>query len=445
MKAPSILTALAAALIFAGPACGDTASQQDQALGLKFTLAEAEAYALQNHPQIASAQLTADAVHQQIREARSAFFPQIYGEATAVYAPYDEQSGSATRLAATGGLNNPAIYSRQSDGVVVNQLLTDFGHTFDLTESARFRANAATNRVDVARAVIILAVDRAFFDLLRAQAVLGVARETVRTRQVAFDQVAVMVKNQLKSTLDQSFDQVALSQAKLLLIQAQTGVREAEAALSTALGFADAQHFILTDVPLDMELPKQVDGLVQSALNQRPDLVALKNDASAARRFAQAEQSAEYPKITAMAAGGVNPEADDKLLNHNYYAAGVNVEIPLATGGNLEARTKEAQFLQRAADDNVIDAQNTISRDVRVAWLDLQTAKQRIGVTAELIENAAEAQKLADARYKLGTSSIVEFTQAELDYTEAELEDAGARYDFQVDRALLDFATGSKR
>lgn len=443
MKRSWILLTLVLALPLACHASGQV-RDSDKPVGLKFTLAEAEAYALQNHPQIASTQLTAEAVRQQIREARSAFFPQIYGESTSVYAPYDDQTGSATRLAATGGLNNPTIYSRQSDGIVVNQLLTDFGHTFDLTESAKFRASAAADRVNVARAVVILTVDRAYFGLLQAQAVLGVAQETVKTRQAAFDQVSVLVKNQLKSTLDQSFDQVALSQAKLLLIQAQSGVREAGATLSTALGFSDSQHFILTEVPLNLDLPTDADALIQLALNQRPDLVALKNDASAARRFAQAQQSAEYPRVTAMAAGGVNPVADDKLLNHNYYAAGVNVEIPLATGGNLDARTKEAQFLQRAADDNVIDIQNIISRDVRVTWLDLATAKERIGVTAELIKGASEAQRLAQARYRLGTSSIVEFNEAELNYTEAELEDARARYDFQVDRALLNFTTGSR-
>lgn len=476
MKAPWIAAAVMAGLFWARPASGENAAGVNrpaglmvtppkanfsvrpvadkdapsaktgasQPAGLRFTLPQAEAYALQNHPQIASAQLTADAVRQQIREARSAFFPQVYGEATAVYAPYDDGSGSATRLAATGGLNNPTIYSRQSDGVVVNQLLTDFGHTYDLTESARFRASAAHDRVNAARAVVILTVDRTYFDLLRAQAILRVAQETVKTRQTAFDQVAVLVRNQLKSTLDQSFDQVALSQAKLLLIQGQSGVREAEAALSTALGFADAQHFILTDVPLNLELADAVDPLIQSALNQRPELAALRNDAEAARRFAGAEQSAEYPRITAMAAGGVSPVADDKLLNHNYYAAGMNVEIPLATGGNLDAKTQEARLLQRAASANVIDAQNTIARDVRIAWLELGTAKERIGVTDELVSNAAEAQKLAAARYHLGTSSIVEFTQAELNYTEAELEETRARYDFQIDRALVNFATGSK-
>ena len=414
------------------------------AAGLRLTLAEAEAYALSNHPRIASAQMTADAVRQTIREARSAFFPQVDGEVTAVYAPYDDATNSATRLAATGGLNNPTIYSRQSDGVLVNQLITDFGHTYELTETARFRSDAAANRVNVAREAIILEVDRAYFEVLRARAVLHVAQETVNTRQVAFHQVAVLVRNQLKSSLDESFDQVALSQSELLLIGAQSGVRAAEATLSTAMGFPDSQHFLLADVPLNLDLPGGIDPLVQAALNQRPDLVALRNDAAAAVRFTKAQASAEYPKIEAQAAGGLSPVGNEKLINHNYYAAGVNVDIPIANGGNLDARTQEARYLAKAANDNVVDAQNAIARDVRIAWLDLATAKERIQVTGELVQNSAQEQKLASARYRLGTSSIVEFTQAELDYTQSELQQTSAEYDFQVDRALLDFATGAK-
>jgi outer membrane protein len=433
-----VLLGIALALVL--PAHGDDAS--GTAPGLKFTLAEAENYALRNHPRMAESQLTADAVKQQVREARSAFFPQVYGESTSVYAPYDNQDGSATRASALGGLNNPTIYARQSDGIVVNQLLTDFGHTYDLVQSAKFRATAAADRVDAAAAITILEVDRAYFDLQRARAVLGVATATVKTRQTAFDQVSVLVKNQLRSTLDQNFDEVALSQAKLLLIEAKSGVGAAAAELSTALGFADAQRFDLADEPMNLTLPPDPEGLIASALQQRPDLSALREDAFAAKRFADAQRAGELPKITAMGAAGVNPVANDKLLNHEYYAAGVNVEIPLATGGNLDARADEAKFLQRAADANVIDTQNAISRDVRVAWLNLQTAKERIGVTAELVKSASEAQRLADAQYRLGTTSIVEFTQAELNYTEAQVEDTQARFDYQVDRALLNFALG---
>ena len=90
MKRLWVWAALAAALACLLPAYGDDAAHTP---GLKFTLAEAEGYALRNHPRMAASQFTADAVRQQIREARSAFFPQIYGESTSVYAPYDNQTG----------------------------------------------------------------------------------------------------------------------------------------------------------------------------------------------------------------------------------------------------------------------------------------------------------------------------------------------------------------
>jgi outer membrane protein len=403
--------------------------------GLHFTLKQAEDYALANHPEIAAANLTADAVRQQIREARSQFFPQVYAESNSVEAPRPE----GMRLSAGPGLSNSNVFSRQSDGVTVSQLLFDFGHTYDLTESAHFRAAAATNRASVVRAVVVLQVDRAYFDLLKANAVLDVATRTVDARQKAFDQISVLTKNQLKSTLDANFAQVNLSEAKLLLIQARNGINDAEAELSTALGFPEAQHFVLTEQPLDMNVAPAVEPLILEAWNQRPELGALHNDEEAAQRFAQAQDAARYPKVTALGAAGVNPVANDKDFARTYYMAGVNVEVPVFTGGNLDAHAKEAHLLADAAIKNLVDAQNTISRDVRVAWLDLNTARERIGVTAELVQTAQEEVRLADARYRLGTSSIVELTQAELNYTEAQLQDASARYDYQGGRALLNF------
>ncbi|MCE0497323.1 MAG: TolC family protein [Methylacidiphilales bacterium] len=411
--------------------------------GLRFTLKEAEAYALANHPQIAAANLNADAVRQEIREARSQFFPQVYAESDSVYAPYDAKGEVQTRIGAGGSLSNSSVYTRQSDGVTISQLLTDFGHTYELTESAHFRASAAEDRVRFARAVVILEVDRAYFDLLRAHAVLQVANETVHTRQVAYDQISALAKNQLKSILDADFAQVNLSEAKLLLIQSQSGVSDAEAVLSTAMGFPDAQHFVLAEEPLDTNLPTSPEDLIQQALHQRPELANLHNEEEAAQRFAKAQDAAQYPKISALAAAGVNPVAPGTEFHHNYYAAGINVEVPLFNGGNLSAQADEAHYLAEAAIKNLVDAQNTISRDVRQAWLSVSTARERLPVTAQLVQTAQEEEKLANARYRLGTSSIVELTEAELNYTETQLQDTSARYDFQSGCAVLNFAIGN--
>ncbi len=404
--------------------------------GLHFTLREAEAYALANHPHIRGAQLTADSVRQQIDEARSQFFPQIYLQSDSVKAP------PGARLAASGGLNNPSVFSRQSDGASLSQLLFDFGHTYELTEAAHFRADAAGDRLRTARATVVLEVDRAYFDVLRAQAIARVATDTVNERQVAFRQISVLTRNQLKSSLDANFAQVNLSEAQLLQIEGASDVRNAEAALSTALGFPDAQHFVLREEPLAPAQSDSPDALVREAWARRPELASLRAEDEAADRFAGAQQAARYPKITALAAAGVSPVSDVSQVRRSYYAAGVNVTVPIFTGGDLEAQAREAKLVAEASVQNLVDAQNTISRDVRVAWEDVQTARERLDVTAQLIQAAGQEEKLASARYRLGTSSIVEFVQAQLNSTQARLQAASARYDYQSSQALLDFAVG---
>jgi outer membrane protein len=403
---------------------------------LHFTLHEAEQYALHNHPRIFSAQLTADAVRQEIREARSAFFPQVYAEIDAVYAP------EGTRLAALSGLNNPSIYSRESNGVVVSQLITDFGRTYDLTESAHFRANASSDRLRVVQAVIVLEVDRAYFDLQRAQAVLQVGEDTLKARQTSFDQISILFKNQLRSSLDASFAQVDVDQASLLLVQAQNDEKQAEAVLSEAMGFSTTQHFSLAAEPLDLSQPGDPQALVFTAFSQRPELAALKAETEAARRFAEAQRAAQYPKVSASADAGMSPVYDSRGLQRNYYAAGVNVEVPLATGGNLDAHAKEAELLAEAAGKDTVDLQNTISRDVDIALLSMSTARKKMDIAADLTRAADQALQLAQTRYHLGSSSIVELTQAELNQTSAQIQAASARYDFQVARRLLDFTLG---
>jgi outer membrane protein len=58
-----------------------------------------------------------------------------------------------------------------------------------------------------------------------------------------------------------------------------------------------------------------------------------------------------------------------------------------------------------------------VARDVRVAWLDSQTAFQRLTLTDQLLSQANDSLDLAQQRYDLGLSSIVELTQAQLNQT----------------------------
>ena len=71
-----------------------------------------------------------------------------------------------------------------------------------------------------------------------------------------------------------------------------------------------------------------------------------------------------------------------------------------------------------------------------------RTAFQRIAVTQEMLNQSNLALDLAQARYKIGLSGIVELTQAQLAQTQAEIANTNARYAYQTALAVVRFQTG---
>jgi outer membrane protein len=423
------LSCIAAIVLAAAPA----SAQPPQPLSLH----DAETRALQNHPQVLAGQYVAQAGGELTREVRSAYFPTVYGSVTGA----DAKEGS--RITA-GGLNNPIILDRLAAGISVSQLLTDFGRTPDLVQSASLRAQALQQSAVTDRADVLLRVDRAYFNALRAQAILRVAQDTVSARQLVSDQVGALAQSNLKSGLDVSFAKVNLSEARLLLLQARNDSAAAMAALAAALGQSDAPAYTLAEEALPPAPPADEHELVAQALRERPDVGGERLIRESAAKFADAERALWFPTISAMGAAGVSPYRQDSL-NPNYAAIGVNVSVPLTNGNLFAARHSEASLRARAEAERLRDLENRVARDVRVALLEAQTGFQRLDLTSQLLEQASQAQELAESRYSLGLSSIVELTQAQLNKTRAEIEQASARYDYQARMAALRYQVGAMR
>jgi outer membrane protein len=402
------------------------------------TLVDARDLALSNHPQVAAADYRALAAEQVVREARSGFFPQanLYGT---VAGGADEDN---TRIMA-GQLNNPSVFNRVAEGLGVSQLITDFGHTANLTASSRFRAQAENQNATATREQVLLNVDVNYFDALQAGAVVDVARQTLDTRQLLLDQVGLLASNKLKSDLDVSFARVALEEGRLLLEKAQNDQAAALAALSTALGSRDYRLFRLVDEsPPVPGITNPVSDLIQIALRDRPELLSLRNEHEGALSFARSQRDARFPTIAAVGAVGNSPAHDDRLPD-NYAAAGVLLSVPVFAGGLYAARQREAELKARAAAELLRTVENNVVRDVRIAWLNLNNAQQRWHTTEQLVRHAAEAFDLAQARYKVGSSSIVELSEAQLEFTTAQIANTNARYDVLIQEANLNYQIGS--
>ena len=391
--------------------------------------------AIQNNPRFTAAKLNAAAAGQVPAEFRANFAPTVTGNLTGVGAD------SGSRLAA-GALNNPAVYSRLASGVTVSQMLTDFGRTRNLVEASKLRAQAQDQVTESTRADILLATSRAYFNVLRATAVLQVAQQTVAARQLVSDQVTALEANRLKSLLDVSFANVNLADSKLLLSQAQNDLKSSYAELAAAMGLPSQTAFVLSEEPVPGALPDSIDPLIQDAIQNRPELKDLRLEQDAAERFVKAEHSLFYPTIGALGTAGFVP-AGEEAIPGRYGAAGVNVTIPIFNGGLFKARQTEAELRAQAAKQNVNDLANRVVRDVRVAYLAARTAYERIGLTVELLKQAQLALDLSQSRYNLGLSSIVELSQAQLNLTSAQIAAASARYEYQAQWTAVQYQTGA--
>jgi outer membrane protein len=428
--------------LFALAAAGAVPVFAQGSVPVQLKLSDAEAMALKNHPQVLAAQNETSAQNQRIIQVRSAYYPSIDGEVT----------GSAANIGArvgAGYLNDSSLFDRFGDGVEINQLLSDFGRTSSLVAQSTSLAKASEQNYQATRYDVLLRVSQAYFRVLRSQAVVKVAQETVSARQLLADQVGQLAQNKLRSQLDVSFADVTVSKAKLLLLRSQNLVQAAFAELTRAMGAQQAATYLLAEEPMPPSPDPNAEALVQQAMQNRPELAGIRLNRDAARQFEDAERDLKRPTASFIGVAGYMPYIDQinrpRVTPNEYAGAAVNLEIPIFNGHLFTARREEAHFHAVEADQRVRDLEETVTRDVRTAWANAQTAYEALAVTAEYLREATMALDLAHGRFDLGLSSIVELTESQLNLTEAEIENLNAKYDYQSEYAALQYATGLLR
>ena len=404
----------------------------------RLTRSQTEQMAIKNNPQVTVARLVALAQHQVYRETRSSELPTATAAITGV------EAEDASRISA-GSLTASRLFTHAGAGGGFSQLLMDFGKTKNLVASAALqekaqRANALATQLDIE-----LATDQAFYNALQAQETLKVAQQNVTTRQTLQSQVNQMTINKLKSALDLSFADVSLSQAKLLALDAQNNADSTMAALDAVLGIDHQVEFeLVDDGPDAQQPPPAIDQLIQASLKQRPDLQATQFSQQAAEKVSHAQRDQMFPTIAASGTVGSVPIRPAQYYNTNWWGGiGVNINIPVFNGFLYSAQAKEASLRAQAASEQTRDLRDRIVRDVRTAWLTANTSYQKVSVTAELLKEADLGLKLAQTRYQLGLSSIVELSQAEYQQTDAAIGNANAQYQYRLALATLNYQVGS--
>jgi TolC family type I secretion outer membrane protein len=440
-KGQAVFLVLAALLVL-GPAAVAAGEA-----GGRLSLQQAMEIALKEHPSLKQSREKVTAAKYQIGSARAAYLPQV----TYTHNLYYGNAFPATSGATSGGVPGigSSIGGATTDYYVnrfsLSQLVYDFGKTPGQINQSRATFHQTEEDYAGNRQKVVLDVRTAYFGYLAATRARKVTEETVRQNQELVKQAQGFYEVGLKAKIDVTKAEANLYNAEADLIKAKNGVELAKVTLMTALGL---KTFPFTGVEDVMEItpqPLSLAALKTQALNRRPEILRNRYQQDYDQAAYKVARAGWFPTVSSLAAYGwsaPNAPFSATSFDNKSWWVGAGVTLPLFDGllTYNNVKTANANIRATLADKEVLS--QDISKEVDQRYLDVTAAWELIRATKKALEAARENYRLAQGRYQVGVGSIIEVTDAQVQYFQADLKFVQALYDYRVAEAQLDKAIG---
>jgi len=153
-------------------------------------------------------------------------------------------------------------------------------------------------------------------------------------------------------------------------------------------------------------------------------------------------QAGYFPVLTSNLAYGWQG-VDQPFGNQtNTWYVGAAMTFPLFEGLSTAYAVNQNKAQLRATQENYEVLRQNVSKEVEQTYLDVKSGWELIRASKKALEAARENLRLAWGRYQAGVSTIIEVTDAQVQFSQTDLKFVQALYDYRVFEAKLDKAIG---
>jgi outer membrane protein TolC len=405
---------------------------------LKLTLRDAVNLALKQNPRVILANLETARSEQDQALASSTLLPQVGASVS--------ELTRRANLQAQMGLSFPGLPRHVGPFEVFQAGVGVQAPVFDLTLWRRYRSSKigveATRAAETgAREESILLVVSQYLGAQRAAAEMEAAQSRVNLAQTLYEQAADVQKAGVGTGLDTLRANVQLQNERQRLIVARTQLETALFALARLLSLEPTQQIELADRVSFFETPPvELQKTLESAWNTRPEMreIALREQQAELARRSAGEQ--RLPRVTlngSWAQQGLSPASVIPA-----YQFQLGVDLPLFTGGRIEAQRAEADIALRQLQERQRDLRNRIAQEVRTAAARLESARNEVDVANMSVQLATQEVEQSRDRFQAGVASNIEVVSAQDALARANDNQIAALYRFNQARAELAYAGG---
>ncbi|MGE3806233.1 MAG: TolC family protein [Gemmataceae bacterium] len=407
-----------------------------------FTLDQALVMADQFNPRLQAVQARIE----QARAGRTIAFADFLPQATAFHrqvagTPRDEPYTLPTIPTAIGNVT----FGGAADQFRMTELnlqwtLWDFGRRYGRYGRAKLGVEVAELQYARARQAVAYDVAAAYFGVLDARTRVRIGLESVRRAEYFLRDARNFKKRGVAIRNDVLRAQVLLADARLELVRARTAVGVGIARLSQVLGAPVPElpdEALPVETPLALSLPE----CLERAVAERDEFQVVLRAIESAQLEQGIAKADTLPRIFvgATAANLVRPDLD---RHADLLAGGINIEWKFFDGGKHLGKMREARAGLEEAMASAAQVCDQIAYEVRVAYLEMADARERIRLSREAVEQSRENLRVVRSLLEEGDAHATDVVDAELARTRAEQNLATSLYDYQTALAKLAFALG---
>lgn len=423
--------------------------------------------AARNDPQIRQAEANRLAAREARPQAWSNLLPQLSGTASA---SRDHSAGTSPQLQAAGTgataglvvipLQSTSDTTRKTWAVNLRQNIFSWANWMTLKAASSQVAQAEAN-YQAAEQNLILRVAQAYFNVLSAEDNLEAQQASLEAISRQLDQANKRFEVGLIAITDVQEAKAARDTAAAAVIAAKRTLATTEDQLQEITGQKyDALAKPGTDMPLNTPDPADENRWVETSLEQNLSLISSRLAADIARDNVRVAFGGHLPTVDLVAGRSYTSSNTDEIVGGPFFnnqtfpvgdldsrnndrQIGIQVTVPLFSGGFTQSRVRQAQYQWIAAKEGVVQTSRATERQARDAYLGVISGIARVQALRQALESSQTALKATEAGYEVGTRTAVDVLNARRTLVQAQTDYSGSRYDYIVSVVQLRLAAGN--
>jgi len=412
------------------------------------TLSAACETALKSNPLIRMALSGRQIADAQLREVRAGWFPLLQFSETFtrgnnpvfVFGSLLEQARFTQSNFSLPALNNPEPLSNFRTALILRQTFFDQLQTYTRVKQASLGQQQADLQRAMVEQQIRFEVIRTYYGVLVAHARKGVTEEAVKMAESDMKRIQDRFKSGLAVESDLLAAEVQLAEFRQQQIDSEGDVAIAYAALNTVLGLPVETLQKVADELADkrFETASQEE-LVRLALLQRPDYLRAGYNVLSNKEGVVGAKREYLPRLDIF--GNYGMSGNDLSSGSSDYTISASLTFNLFDPGR-QARIEKAKAAESMATAEQERLANEIRLEVVRAYQQHLTARGRLAVAGQVIDQATETHRIVQNRYREGLTTITEVLRSETALLRARLNLIAARSDHYVSYAHLLLSAG---